>query len=79
MEYLFFMPKITTISPKGLTIELEPIIRDKSVRDLKSCYDISPYKSLHIFISDVRKRLGLYLFGEVICCDEKVPFGFQWP
>lgn len=56
--------QITTISPKGLSIELKPVIRYESVWDPKFCNDVSPHKSLYILISDVGKRLGLYLFGE---------------
>ena len=58
--------QITTISPKGLDIELKPIIRYESVWDPKSRNDVLPHKSLYILISDVSKKLGLYLFGEVI-------------
>jgi len=64
--------QITTISPKGLAIELKPIIRDESIRDPESCHDILPYKSLHILISDIRKRLDLYPFCEVISSDEEI-------
>ena len=66
-----FYAQITTILPEGLAIKLEPIIRDESVWDPKSRYDIPPYKSLHILISDVSKRLGLHPLSEVIHCDEE--------
>ena len=64
--------QITTISLEGPTIKLKHIIRDDSVRDPESFHDILPYKSLHILILDICKRLDLYPFGEVISSDEKI-------
>ena len=69
-----------TIFSKGIAIELESIIRNKSSRNSKSCNNVLPDKPLHIYVPDVRQGLSFNPFGEVVCADQQillVSYGFR--
>ena len=43
-------PQVTTVPPKGLTIKLQVVVRDKGMKDPKLSYNILPKKFLGIHI-----------------------------
>ena len=61
------------VSPKGLTVKLKPIIRDKSVRNPKPRYNIFPHESLYILILNICQGFSLYPFGKIIGSNKKIP------
>ena len=62
------------VSSEGLVIELEPIVRDKGLRDPESCNNVSLDEPLSIYVFDVSQWLSLDPFGEVICADQQISF-----
>ena len=63
--------QLTTISPKGFTIKLKHVIRDKGTRNYKSGYNILPNKLLCINISNVGQWLSFNPLCEVISSNQK--------
>ena len=45
--------QVTSVSPEGLVVKLEAIIRDEGVGDLESSNDVLPDKLLCIHVPDV--------------------------
>ena len=45
--------QVTTVSPEGLAVKLEAIIRDEGVGDPESSNDVLPDKLLYIRVPDV--------------------------
>ena len=65
--------QVTTISPKGLAIELKTVVRDEGTRDSKPSDNIFSNKSLGIHIPDICQQFNFNPFGEVICADQQIP------
>lgn len=42
------------------------------MRNSETGNDILPYKSLHIYVSDIGQRLSFDPFREIVCADQKV-------
>ena len=51
---------------EGLAMELQPIIRYQGLQHSKSCYYISPYKLLNVYIPDINQSLDLRQLSEVV-------------
>ena len=58
--------QVTIVSPKGLAIKLQAIIRDKGTRDPKSGDYVFPNKFLGIYVPDICQGFNLDPLSEVI-------------
>ena len=58
--------QFTTISPEGLAIKLQAIIRDEGTKDPKRGDYVFPNKFLGIYIPDICQGFNLYPLSEVI-------------
>ena len=63
-------PQLTTVSPKGLAVELKSIVRDERIRYFEVGDNVLLDKLLYIYISDIRQRLSFNPFGEIVCADQ---------
>ena len=54
MEYLFVIPKLTVVSPKGFTVKLKSIVLDEGMRYSKASDDVLLEKFLYVHILDIR-------------------------
>ena len=71
ISILYF--QIAAVSPKGFTIKLESIVRDKSMGDSKLSDNVFPNKSLSIHIPDVCKWFSFNPLCEIICTNQQIP------
>ena len=62
--------QVTIVSPEGLAVKLEAIIRDESVGDLESSNDVLLDKLLSIHIPDIGQEFGFDPFNEIVCADQ---------
>ena len=63
--------KFTTIYPKSLIVELCSVVRYKGVRYAEPHDNVPPHEFLHVLVSNISQRLGLYPFHEIICPNEQ--------
>ena len=63
--------KFTTISPESLAVELCSAVRYEGVRYAEPRDNVPPHEFLHVLVSDISQRLGLYPFHEIICPNEQ--------
>ena len=62
-------PKLATILPKVLAIELETVVRNERVWSLEADNNVLPDEFLGIHVPNVGQRFSLHPFGEVIGSD----------
>jgi len=63
-------PVAVTETLEEATFELGFVVSDDGPGDPKAGDNVILYEFHHIRISDVRQRLCLYPFGEVVCRDQ---------
>ena len=62
--------QVTAISPEGLTIKLQFVVRDESTRNSESSDNILPNEFFGIHILDIHQWFRFNLLGEIIRADQ---------